>query len=69
MNKKITWNMVFADFKRNHSKLRKEVTYWCPYDYLTIELYFKDGRKAKYTYFDHKVVWSDERWMKGEKDE
>lgn len=68
MNKKITWTTIYNDFKRRHPNLRKDVTYWCPLDYLTIELYFKDGSKGKYTYFEHKMVWSTDRWMKGEQD-
>lgn len=66
MSKKITWSMIYDDFKRRHPKLRKDVIHWCPFDYLTIELYFKDGRKGIYTYFDHKMIWSHGRWKKGE---
>ena len=55
MAKKITWNMIFADFKQRHPNLRKEVSYWCPRDYLIIELWLKDGRRMLYDYWNHKA--------------
>ena len=50
MRKKITWRMVYTDFQRRYPDLRKAITYWRPYNYATILLYFKDGVKSTYNY-------------------
>lgn len=48
--KKITWAVIFQDFKSHFPNLKKQVTHWRPYDYATIELWFKDKSKATYDY-------------------
>lgn len=53
MSKKITWNKIYQDFKQRHPDLRKKVTHWCPYDYLTIELWIDDGTRMIYDYWSH----------------
>ena len=55
MKRKITWNMIYADFKRRHPNLRKEVTYWRPKAYSTIELWLKDGSRMIYDYDCHEA--------------
>lgn len=59
MNNKITWNKIYTDFKQRHPRLCKEVTHWCPHDYLMIELWFKDGSRATYDYWSHMVKFTD----------
>lgn len=56
MQLKITWKMVLEDFKQRHPRLSKQITYWCPKDYLTILIYLKDGMKISYDYFYHKAT-------------
>ena len=48
--KKITWEVIYKDFRRRHPHLKKDVTYWRPHGYATIMLYLKDGRKMLYDY-------------------
>lgn len=50
MRKKITWRMIYTDFKKQFPKESKLVTYWRPYDYATIQLYFKKGNIRTYNY-------------------
>lgn len=64
MNKKITWNMINKDFRAKHPEMRRSVTYWRPYNFATILLYFKDGRLATYDYDKHKLRFLKERWIK-----
>ena len=47
---KITWRMIYEDFKRRYPNLKKEVTYWKPLEFATIELWLKDGDRMKYDY-------------------
>lgn len=63
MNKKLTWNMINHDFRSRHPDLRKGVTYWRPYDFATILLYFKDGRLATYNYDKHSLCFLEEHWV------
>lgn len=55
MSKRIAWDIVYKDFKSIYPNLRKRVTYWCPHDYLTITLYFDDGRKGLYNFLEHRL--------------
>ena len=47
--------MILTDFKNRHPKLSKQITYWCPHDYLTILIYLKDGMKLTYDYNNHEA--------------
>ena len=62
MSKKITWDVVYKDFRLRHPNLSKAVTYWCPHDYVTIKLYFEDGRIGTYNYISRKFNFMSERW-------
>lgn len=64
MKGKITWQSVYEDFRLRYPNLRKEVTYWRPYDYCTIELYFNDGKKGTYDYLTHKIQFLKEGWIR-----
>ena len=58
MTKKVTWELIFADFKSRHPNLQKEVTYWRPRDYLVIELWMNDGTTMIYNYETHKAEFA-----------
>jgi hypothetical protein len=58
--KKITWEIIYKDFRRRHPTLKKEVTYWRPHDYATIMLYLKDGTKMLYNYDYSRAVFCHE---------
>lgn len=62
MIKKITWRMIFTDFKKRHPKMSKLVTYWRPYDYSTVLIYLKGGMKLIYNYDDKRarIISQDE---------
>lgn len=62
MGNKITWEMIYSDFKKRHPHLKKQVTYWCPQDYLTIQIFLEDGMKMTYNYFDHVAKILPDRW-------
>lgn len=63
MSKKVTWDVICADFKRRHPRLRKEITYWRPYDFATILITFKDGSVGTYNYDEHRLTYRAETWM------
>lgn len=52
---KVTWNAIYKDFKDRHPNLWKEVTYWRPLAFATIEIWLTDGSKMKYNYDEHKA--------------
>ena len=64
MPNKITWKMILKDFKNRHPNLSKSVSYWCPYDYATILIYLKDGRKLTYNYDTHEDKVLTTSWSK-----
>ena len=49
-HRKITWKVIYEDFKQRYPNLKKEVTYWKPLEFATIELWLKDGDRMKYDY-------------------
>lgn len=56
--RKVTWRMIYTDFKQLHPNLKKEVTYWHPHEFATIMLYFKNGDKATYNYDTKEVFFA-----------
>lgn len=62
MRRKITWRMMFTDFKRRHPHLSKQVVYWSPHDYGCIIIYLKDGMKLIYNCDDHKAQILSTSW-------
>lgn len=54
-HKKITWNVIFKDFKGRHPKLSKNAIHFEPYDYATILIWFVGGKKMTYDY-DSKLL-------------
>lgn len=54
-HKKVTWEMIYKDFRSRFPNLKNEVEYWKPHSYSTIELHIKDGRRLIYNY-DEKIA-------------
>ena len=48
--KKITWEVIFQDFRLQHPKLATKVLKYDAYDYATILLVFHDGLRMIYNY-------------------
>lgn len=48
MEKKVTWNTVYRDFKKHFPRMSKEVLNYDPCDYMTIKIYLKQGRALTY---------------------
>lgn len=59
---KVTWKDILADFKERYPRLAKEVCYWCPRDYATIQVNLKDGMMMSYNYDDHRATILCTRW-------
>ena len=53
--KKITWDVIYRDFRRHFPNLKKMVIDWRPYDYAMIVVTLKDKRHLTYDY-DMKTV-------------
>ena len=51
---KITWEVIFQEFKSRYPKLSKSVSHWNPYNYAEILITLKDNTKLIYNY-DEKV--------------
>ena len=51
---KVTWEVIFQEFKSRYPKLSKSVSHWNPYDYAEILITLKDNTKLIYNY-DEKV--------------
>lgn len=49
-NNKVTWRTIYNDFRKRHPTLKKEVIYWCPYDFATILMHLENQNKATYNY-------------------
>lgn len=62
MSKKISWKMIYKDFKQRHPNLAKKTVHYCPKDYLTIEIWLDDGAMITYDYFKSKAIILDKRW-------
>ena len=57
MDGKVTWGMIFDDFKRRHPRLSKSVRQWKPWNYLTIVIDMTDGTRMLYDYYTHKAIF------------
>lgn len=49
-DERITWDVIFQDYKKRHSKKAKEVLHYCPHSFATILLYFPNRCRALYNY-------------------
>ena len=48
--RKITWDVIYRDFRRRYPNLSKEVIHWQPHSYATIEIELKDDSKLLFNY-------------------
>lgn len=53
---KITWDVIYQDFKERHPRFKKTVLRYEPYDYATILLIFPDRVRMTYNYDTKEVV-------------
>lgn len=51
---KITWEVIFKEFKIRYPKLSKSVSHWKPYNYAEVLIILKDNTNLIYNY-DEKV--------------
>lgn len=60
MVKKVTWKVVFDDFKSRYPSLSKRVRRWAPYNFLEIVLFLNDDLKLTYSYMTHQASFITE---------
>lgn len=53
---KLTWDIVFEDFKKRYPKLVEKVTLWFAYDVGQIEIHLKDNIELVYDYDEHRAM-------------
>ena len=61
---KLTFDMIYADFRRRHPHLSKEVYHWRPSDYMEIQVFLSDGMILRYSYWDHKATICKANWRR-----
>ena len=61
---KVTFDNIYADFRRRHPNLKKEVIHWKPYNYLKIKVYLFDGMILIYDYWNHIATVCKENWKR-----
>ena len=59
MTGKITWDIIYKDFRSRYPTLRKRVIGWQPYGYLTILLICDDQVKLVYDYLKKQCLFVD----------
>lgn len=55
---KVTFTDIYKDFKARLPNLSKEVVYWKPSGYLSIQVVFKDGSQMVYDYLYKKASFT-----------
>lgn len=60
MRKKLTWTKIYEQFKVSQSCYADMISYWRPYDFATIIVHLKDGRKITYNYDKDEVKFVKE---------
>lgn len=53
---KVTWKMIYDDCRQLYYRLQDKYCGFLPYDYATVLIFFKDGRRGVYNY-DKKELW------------
>lgn len=61
MGDKITWRMIFQDFKVQHPGISKGAIYR-PYSQMQILIYLKSGYKCIYDYMSKRAKYTNEPW-------
>lgn len=49
---KITWEMLFFDFKKVFPKLSEHASFWKPFGWMKIEVFFDEGERFIYDGFN-----------------
>lgn len=62
MPRNVTWKKILEDFKERYPRLGKQVCYWCPRDYATIQVNLNDGMMLSYNYDDKRAYILCTRW-------
>ena len=55
-HKKITWDVIYDDFKKEYPKLKTKALGFKPYDYATILIFFLDQVRMTYNYDTKEVT-------------
>lgn len=63
MSGKITWYDIYKDFKNTYSVLGKEAIQYRPHNFLTIKIWFKDGRIGLYNFMRKELKFTNETWI------
>ena len=63
-NSKLTFEMIYKDFRTRHPHMAKEVVHWRPNDYMEIRIFLDDGMILRYSYWDHKATICKENWRR-----
>lgn len=57
LQKKVTFDDIYRDFRRRHPNLKKHVVGYQPIGYMTIKLYLDDGSNMKYDGFRQRAYF------------
>ena len=60
--KKITWKVIFSDFKERRPKYADNAIWYRPYHFATILIYLDDGRMCTYNYDTKKISFLKDKW-------
>lgn len=55
MEKRVTWDDIYNEFRKNHPTLSKLVSSWRPIDCGMIEIKLKEGDAVIYDYYMHQA--------------
>lgn len=61
---KVTWRMIYEDFKKTYPTLKKQAIYFEPYDYAEIKVWLKEGIKLIYNYDTKQGFYITEQFVK-----
>ena len=53
--RKISWGQIYNDFEQHYPQTADHISYWYPYEHLTIILFADDGGKFTYDYISKKA--------------
>lgn len=54
--KKITWDVIFEDFKMRHPNLSNKIVHWRSHSYAMILVCLEDGTRLTYNYDTKRAV-------------
>lgn len=61
-SKKVTWEDLYKLFKTKFPRISKNAVFFRPYDYMTIKIWFDDGRLATYDGYLNSLHFLGETW-------